>query len=724
MSYLESIEFKYYPKLLAVAQRITAEYDVSRLCDIVLEGACALANADGGTLYLLEQEGAQAQLAFAIVKNKSLGIEHHSDNPHLPAVPLFIAGRPNHQNIASYSGLTGHLVNIDDAYQTQQFDFSGTRSFDKALNYHTQSVLTVPLHTQIQGQQKELVGVLQLLNAQDANKHTIPFAVTLEPVIQALANFAAIAIQQQSSWQEQKELLVSLAGAPNSKQLLLRILDEAQQITNADGGTLYLFNDQDQAPKLEFAVLRNNTLNLALSREHKNIDLPSIPLFLKSGEENHHHVAAHAALVKKPVNIEDAYTNKHFDFSGVHAFDERNQYHSVSFLAIPLLNHDGDVIGVLQLVNAQNKETGEIVAFDKQLEPLIKGLANYAAIALNNLLLVEELKQLLDAFVKVLAMAIDAKSPHTSGHCQRVPLLTELLTQAVCEDTQHFTDFQFNDDDWYELRIAAWLHDCGKLSTPDSVLDKSTKLHALHDRIHEVEARFSSIKQQITAEYWQERSRLSNESEIKALDGQHRRTQAALAEDLVFIQTANKGGEFMADTKKQRVREIAQRQWQSIQGDWRPLLNEGEIELLCIERGTLSAEERKVINDHIVVTINMLESLPFPRKLRRVPEYAGGHHEKMDGTGYPLGLTQEEMSIPARIMGIADVFEALTAKDRPYKDPMKLSQALSILQRMSHEQHIDSDLYKVFLEQRVWEVYAKQVLAPEQLDVSDPSPYL
>lgn len=723
MSYLENIDFKYYPKLLAVAQRITAEHDISRLCEIVLEEACSLTEADGGTLYLLEGEGLQAQLAFAIVKNKSLGFEQSRDSHDLPVVPLFIEGRPNHQNIASYAGLTGNLVNIKDAYQTDQFDFSGTRLFDEKLKYRTQSVLTVPLHIQILGQQQELVGVLQLLNAQDANTKPIPFDPTLEPVIQTLASFAAIAIQQQRGWQEQKELLVSLAGAPNSKQLLLRILDEAQQITNADGGTLYLFNDNDQTPKLEFTVLRNNTLNLALSRAHQNIDLPSIPLFLENGEENHHHVAAHAALVKKLVNIEDAYTNKHFDFSGVHAFDERNQYRSTSFLAIPLLNHDGDVIGVLQLVNAQNKDSGKVIPFDVQLEPLIKGLASYAAIALNNLLLVEELKQLLDAFVKVLAMAIDAKSPHTSGHCQRVPLLTELLTQAVCEDTDYFTDFTFNEDDWYELRIAAWLHDCGKLSTPDSVLDKSTKLHALHDRIHEVEARFASIKQQLTAKYWQVRSSLNNDNEIIELEAQHQQDQTALAEDLAFIQTANKGGEFMAEAKKQRVREVAQRQWQNMYGEWLPLLNNDEVELLCIERGTLSANERKIINDHIVVTINMLESLPFPRKLRRVPEYAGGHHEKMDGTGYPLGLTKEQMSIPARIMGIADVFEALTAKDRPYKDPMKISQALSILQRMSNEQHIDSDLYKVFLEQRVWEVYAKQVLAPEQLDVSDPSPY-
>ncbi len=719
MSYLNQIDFKYYPQLLAMAQRITAEHDVSRLCEIVLEEACLLTGADGGTLYLLEGEAEQAQLAFAIVKNRSLGLAKTSNSLELAAVSLYIGGQPNYSNIASYVGLTGKLVNIEDAYQTKKFDFSGTHAFDQQLNYHTQSVLTAPLHIR----QNELVGVLQLLNAQDSNNNIIPFSSDLEPVLQALANFAAIAIQQQRGWQEQKELLIALAGAPNSRKLLERILIEAQQITNADGGTLYLLNDQADVPQLEFTLLRNNRLNLVLGNEQEGIDLPAIPLFLADGNENHHHVAAHAALVKQLVNVEDAYTSKRFDFSGVHAFDERNKYRSTSFLTMPLLNHDGDVIGVLQLVNAQNKDNGQVVAFDTQLEPLIKALASYAAIALNNLLLVEELKHLLDAFVKVLALAIDAKSPHTSGHCQRVPLLTELITQAVCDDNKNFPDFHFNEDDWYELRIAAWLHDCGKLTTPDSVLDKSTKLHLLHDRIYEIEARFSSLQQQMIAEYWQIRSGLTEIEEIVALETQHKSQLTALAEDLTFIKAANKGGEFMAEDKKQRVKEVALCQWVNMQGQVLPLLTAEEVDFLCIERGTLSAAERQIINDHMIVTINMLESLPFPRKLRRVPEYAGGHHEKMDGTGFPRGLTQEQMSIPARIMAIADIFEALTAKDRPYKEPMKISQALSILQKMSKEQHIDADLYKVFLISRTWETYAKQVLMPEQLDIVDPSPY-
>lgn len=718
MSYLNQIDIKYYPQLLAMAQRITAEPDISRLCEIILEEACRLTSADGGTLYLSEGEGSQARLAFAIVKNRSLNITKNKPSEFTP-VPLYVDEQPNHRNIASYAGLTATLVNIEDAYHTQKFDFSGAQAFDQQLNYRTQSVLAAPLLIQ----QNELVGVLQLLNAQDSNNQIIPFSEELEPVVQALANFAAIAIQQQHSWQEQKELLIALANAPSSRVLLERILHEAQKITNADGGTLYLLNEQADVPQLEFSLLHNNSLNLALSSEQQGIELPPIPLYTNSGEENHHHVAAHAALVKHLVNVEDAYSSKDFDFTGVHAFDKQNKYRSTSFLAMPLLNHDGDLIGVLQLVNAQHKNSGQIIAFDKQLEPLIKALASYAAMALNNLLLVEELKHLLDAFVKVLAMAIDAKSPHTSGHCQRVPLLTELITQAVCDDNEHFPDFHFNEDDWYELRIAAWLHDCGKLTTPDSVLDKSTKLHLLHDKIHEVEARFASLQQQLIAEHWQARGKITNDNEIAALDLQHQQHLITLADDLDFVKAANVGGEFMAEDKKQRIRHIAQRQWLNMRGQSMPLLTAEEVDFLCIERGTLSGSERQIINDHMIVTINMLESLPFPRKLRRVPEYAGGHHEKMDGSGFPRGLTQEQMSIPARIMAIADIFEALTAKDRPYKQPMKISQTLTILQRMSQERHIDSELYKVFLQSRTWETYAQQVLMPEQLDVTDATPY-
>ncbi|MCC1497038.1 HD family phosphohydrolase [Alcanivorax sp. 1008] len=712
----------HYQRLLKVAQRITAQHDIARLCETVLEEARQLTHADGGTLYIVKGHGDSARLEFAIVRNRSLDIRLGGTSGGsilYPAIPMYREGVANHQNVASHTGLTGNIVNIDDVYDIDQFDFSGTRAFDKQFGYHTCSVLTVPLMTEY----GELVAVLQLLNATDeATGQVVPFSHSLEPVVSILAGFAAMAIQQQRTMQEQKELLVALSGEPNTGRLLERILTEAQAMTCADGGSLYLFRDDNDSPRLEFALVRNDSLKINQGGSSGNeISLPSIPLRDQEGLENHHHIAAHVAISGRLVNIPDAYRSEQFDFSGTKAFDQAHDYRSVSFLTIPLLNHLNEVIGVLQLVNSRHPVTREIIPFSEHIEPLVKALSSYAAIALNNLILVQELKNLLDAFIKVIAQAIDAKSPHTSGHCQRVPLLTEMIARAACNDDKTFADFDLDEDGWYELHVAAWMHDCGKLATPDSVLDKSTKLHTLCDRIGSVRARFSALKAQYERDML--RAALAEPARHAELDAALQLQLNELDDDLAFIEAANKGGEFMAQERKDRVRQIAGRQWRDADGVMQSLLSEDEVYNLCIERGTLTEEERQVINNHMQVTIDMLESLPFPRKLRRVPEYAGGHHEKMDGSGFPRGLTREQMSWPARMMAIADIFEALTAKDRPYKDPMKISQALSIMQKMRDGNHIDPDLYELFVHSRVWEQYAKQVLDPVQLDVHDPTAY-
>lgn len=721
MNLIDQLDLDEHRYLLGVAQTLAAENDVSRLCEIILEEARRITRADGGTLYLRRGHGKSALLDFAIVINQTLGLalggRYGRDVPYDP-IPLYMDGLPNHKNVASHVGLTGQSVNIADVYQTEAYDFSGTRSFDEHFAYRTRSVLCIPL----KNQQGEAVAVLQLLNARDEGGKPAVFAVDDEPLVATLASFAAIALQQQQDIDEQKRLLETLAGEPSTGLLLERIVGEARAITHADGGTLYLFRDENGPPRLEFALLHNRTLGVALGGEGKPIDLPPIALHREDGLENHHHVAAHAALSGELVNIADAYSDARFDFSGTREFDRKNGYRSTSFLAVPLLDHADELIGVLQLVNARSPKTRNVVPFAESLEPLVSALAKYAAIALNNTLLVEEHKNLLDAFIKVIATAIDAKSSHTSRHCQKVPVIAELLTQAACDDTEEFADFQFDEDDWYELRVAAWLHDCGKLATPDHVLDKSTKLHTLYDRIDAIKARFASLRQQLEAEYWQARYQ-PDARPLAVLEAEHRQAVHALEDDLVFLVGVNQGGEFLDEQAKQRIRQIAQRQWRDENGLLQPLLSDDEVYNLSIERGTLNAEERQVINDHIVVTLDMLESLPFPRKLRRVPEYAGNHHERMDGTGFPRGLTREQMSIPARIMAIADIFEALTSQDRPYKQPMKLSQALSIMKNMRDNNHIDPDLYDLFLRHRVWETYARQELSAEQLDVSDASGY-
>ncbi len=723
MTALQEIAPEHAVHLVSVARRITAQRDIARLCETILEEAQYLTGADGGTLYLAEGRGEDMRLEFTIVRNRSLGLRFGGTSARsmeYPAIPLYEQGRPNDAHIAAHAALSGKLVNIADAYNAEGYDFSGTRRFDEQFGYHSTSILAVPLKTDF----GELVAVMQLLNATDESGEVVAFDPRVEPVVEVLAGFAAAALQQQRLMHDQRELLVELSGEPNTGRLLERILGEAQGITHADGGTLYLLRDEEEGrDRLEFALVRNDSLGICQGGSGGDaISLPSIPLRDEDGSENHHHIAAHVALTGDIINIPDAYESRDFDFSGTKAFDEANNYRSTSFLTIPLMNHQNEVIGVLQLVNARHPETGEIIPFSSQVEPLARALASYAAIALNNQILVQELKDLLDAFIKVIARAIDAKSPHTSGHCQRVPLLTELIAEAACRDDDRFRDFNLNEDEWYELHVAGWMHDCGKLSTPDSVLDKSTKLHTLHDRIQEVATRFAALRQQRRNEYLQ--AMLDEPDRRESLQQQLDAELAKLDEDLGFVRRANKGGEFMAQEDQDRVRELARTRWTDANGEQQPLLTEDEVYNLCIERGTLTHEEREIINDHMRVTIDMLEELPFPRKLRRVPEYAGGHHEKMDGTGFPRGLTRDEMSIPARMMAVADIFEALTAKDRPYKDPMKLSQALGILRKMRDNDHIDPDIFELFVRHRVWEKYGREVLAPEQLDVEDASEYL
>lgn len=521
------------------------------------------------------------------------------------------------------------------------------------------------------------------------------------------------------------EISTALSGERNTSRLFERILDAAQDITHADGGTLYLIKEKEEGrPVLEFEILRTNSLMLRLGGTSGNpIEIAPLHLYHEDGTPNHNNIATHTALTRELVNIEDAYFAENLDFSGTKAFDARSGYRSKSFLTVPLCNHADEIIGVLQLVNAKNPDTGETVEFPKNLEPIVVALASSAAIALDNQILLQDHKDLLDAFIKVIAQAIDAKSAHTSAHCQRVPVLTELIAQAACETYEGpLAEFDLDESQWYELRVASWMHDCGKLATPNSLLDKATKLHLMLDGIDAVKTRFAAAM--VTLELAFQRQMQAQPERVGALQEILEEELAALRDDCLFIEKANVGGEFMKPEDQARVKRIAGHKWRDHLGMEKHVLTEEEVKFLCIERGTLSFEERQKINDHMTVTIQMLESLPFPKNLKRVPEYAGGHHEKMDGTGFPRGLKREQMSWPARMMAIADIFEALTASERPYKAPMKISQALGILQKMQQQNHIDPDLFRLFVSSRVWEKYARIYLRPDQLDITDASAYL
>ena len=520
----------------------------------------------------------------------------------------------------------------------------------------------------------------------------------------------------------------SLSRERDITRLLESILLAAKTITNADGGTLYRMLDDGQS--LRFETLRTDSLNIAMGgTTGVAIDFPNLPLQDSQGAPNDSLVAAYCAIHNETVNIADAYNAASFDFSGTRRFDERTGYRSKSFLTVPLKDHEGEVIGVLQLINAQRPGTREVVPFSLADQSLAESLASQAAIALNNRLLMTQLEALFESFISLINLAIDEKSPYTGGHCQRVPALTMMLAEAVNDTLEGpLASFKMTDRDRYELKIAGLLHDCGKVTTPVHVVDKATKLHTLFDRVELIDTRFEVLKRDREIEALRQQLALRVQADPQAesrIASASRQKIQALEQDRDFIRSANRGSESMPDAAAARVREIGrQHTWRNVNGLETEFLTADEVDNLTIRSGTLTLSERNIINHHIVATIKMLEQLPWPKHLRNVPEYAGGHHERMDGKGYPKGLTRDQMSVQARTMGIAAIFEALTAKDRPYKPGMKLSQAMGIMNKFKLNGHIDPDLFDIFVQKRVYQSYAEQFLDPWQIDEVKPQDWV
>lgn len=581
---------------------------------------------------------------------------------------------------------------------------------------------------------------------------------------------------EQPSFKRLIDIGIALSAEKDSNRLMETILLEAKDIGRADGGTLYIRNRED---KLDFTIMRTDSLGIASGGTTGNdINLPAVSMLGPDGQPNLKNLASFVANTGETVNLEDAYATTDFDLTGTKKFDESTGYKSISFLTVPLKNNTGRVIGVLQLLNSLNDD-GDVCPFSTETQPLIEALASQAAVSLENQNLLESQKNLLDSFIELMASAVDAKSPYTGGHCQRVPELTEMLTEAACKSKlPPFAEFDLNEEEWYELHIGAWLHDCGKVTTPEFVVDKATKLETIYDRIHEVRTRFEVLKRDRIIAYKDKLLGDTQDNELlkAALD----KDLAQLDDDFAFIAECNLGGEFMEESRIERLKQIGDLEWQRTLDDRigvsfdeakrqartepQPLpatekllddrpdhivehdvavhsadpnnpygfkvdvpehkYNRGEVYNLSIARGTLTNEERFKINDHIVQTIVMLENLPFPKHLERVPEIAGGHHEKMDGTGYPKKIMGGEMSIPARIMAIADVFEALTAADRPYKKPKTLSESIKIMGFMVKDQHLDGELFQLFLSSGVYKEYAERFLEPSQIDEVDVGQYL
>jgi len=517
---------------------------------------------------------------------------------------------------------------------------------------------------------------------------------------------------------------ISLSRQKDTNRLLEAILVAAKEITNADGGTLYRVDTDRKL--VHFEILRTDSLSIAMGGT-TGVEVPFYPvrLFDDDGRPNNSMVVAYSVLRDETVNIADAYAAEGFDFTGTKNFDKKTGYRSKSFLTVPMKNHEDEIIGVLQLINAKDRVSGKIVPFSEADQHLAESLASQAAVALTNRQLIDQLESLFESFINLINAAIDDKSPYTGGHCQRVPSLTMMLAEAVNDTTDGpLADFVMTDKDRYELKIAGLLHDCGKVTTPVHVVDKSTKLQTIFDRIGLIDTRFEVLKRD--AEIAVLRARLvARDNAVGDWERAERDLKVRLRqinEDRQFLRFCNFGSEAMREEDQERVREIARTyRWRDVDGNEADFLTSDEIRNLTIRSGTLTQEERQIINHHIEVTIKMLESLPWPKHLKNVPEYAGGHHERMDGKGYPRGLNRNQMSVQARIMGIADIFEALTAKDRPYKKGKTLTESLNILGKFKLNGHIDPDLFEVFVQKKVYLKYAEQFLDPEQVDRVDVS---
>lgn len=514
---------------------------------------------------------------------------------------------------------------------------------------------------------------------------------------------------------------IELSTEEDTGKILEHILLSAKELTHADGGTIYSITSEDT---LKFETLLNDSLKMYLGgTTGKPIPFPTIPLYI-DGQPNKRALVALAAATNTVVNIEDAYEVKEYDMTGARNMDEKTGYRTKSVLTIPMTNHEGEINGVMQLINAQDSE-GNVIAFSPEKEHLIRTLASLAAIALTNRELIDGMEELFQSITRLIAKAIDEKSPYTGGHCRRVPELTLMIADAVHQtDRGPLADFAMSDKDRYELSIAGWLHDCGKIAIPEAVMDKSTKLEMLFDRIEFVDCKIELVQRDLKITLQSqiiEALKAGKQADVAQLEHQYEQQIQQLNDDREFLRKANIGGEYMPPDVQQRVADIAKRHQITIAGQSQEMLSSGEVYNLQIARGTLTDEERLVINHHMDITLDMLEALPFPKHLANVPEYAGGHHEKMDGTGYPRGLKRDEMSVQARLMAIADIFEALTASDRPYKKAKKISECLLIMGKMKLGHHIDPDLFDIFVDKQVYLQFADAFLDKEQIDEVDVS---
>ncbi|MGB5791550.1 HD domain-containing phosphohydrolase [Poseidonibacter sp.] len=498
------------------------------------------------------------------------------------------------------------------------------------------------------------------------------------------------------------DINLELANELDKDKLFEMILTLTRELTHSEAGTLYIKSEDKNF--LDFKVVQNKPLDIYMGGTKSEITWDSLPLYLEDGSLNKSMIAAVSALDKKIININNVYENDDYDFSGTKNFDKNTGYKTKSVLVIPLTNHEDDVIGVLQLIN-KTKVSGRVTPFNKADEEILKALAAQAAMALTNSQLITSLEAFLNAFVSTIASAIDAKSKHTLCHINKVSKLAPLIAQAIHDDDTLYKDVKYTKDQMQEIELAAKMHDIGKISMPESIIDKATKLQLMLDGIDIIKERAEIMKRDF------EILLLKNEISQDEYETRNKNLQ----EDILFLEKVNIGGEFMRDEDIEKIEEISLYTYLKDGKEVQLLTNEEKYNL-SIRKGTLTAEEKLIMNSHAKLSYDMLTALPFPKKYSNVVHIAVNHHEKLNGKGYPRGLSEKDLVLEDRIMILADIFEALTASDRPYKGAKKLSEVFKILSFMAKDNEIDADLLKFFQNSKTLEEYAKEQLLPMQID--------
>jgi len=484
---------------------------------------------------------------------------------------------------------------------------------------------------------------------------------------------------------------IALTSETNLEKLLGLIVREARRFTGADAGSLYILEDG----KLFFRVAQNKTLS---RRPDPPPGFKPYPLPLSKES-----IAGYAAITGEILNIEDVYSlAKRVPYTFNPEFDLRNKYLTRSMLVVPMKDRQGEILGVLQLINAMG-ETDTPLPFPKSAERLVMSLASQAAVAIRNAKLIADIKALFEALIRYSASAIDARSPHTAGHSKRVAAYSRAIALAINEETAGtFADVFFAPEQMEELSYAAWLHDIGKIGVPEQILDKENRLS--REAMTAIMTRFELIKALNAVRIWQD-TYIENKDELQGegVREQAEKAEQEIEEDLNFIKKVNQSL-FLSDKDLSALQAIASKTYKDLRGDAKPYLADQEVEPLSVRKGNLTDEEYKRIQAHVELTHNIVKNIPFTKTLENVPFFSASHHELLDGTGYPRGLKGDKIPVQPRILAVVDIFDALTAADRPYRRAIPPEKAGEILRAEAKAGRLDKDIVDLFLDKELYKI--------------------